>query len=356
MGDAKRPKLSWDWGTAYDLFVSLHVLHKPDQFGLRGSWAAGVRSRLQTSEREVLEDAQLLVALPIYWVYKLPDPKDCATALWTLGQIPARDRLQALAIAPETPIQATELLMDVAQRRSWNENDQETLRVVSHQEKGHSPRPKELATVLDWWVRADEFGEIYLAALQSYYQVFFAEEENRTRPALQQSLERAQALAEKMEVPVLVEELSQGLRFASLPELTDLILAPSYWSTPLVVFTQLSPQSMLLVFGGRPAEAGLVPGEVVPDAMLRSLKALADPTRLKILHYLTEKPHTPAQLSRQLRLRAPTVIHHLNALRLAGLVYLTLESEGERHYAIRTEMVGITCANLQEFLRENTAA
>ena len=32
--------LAWDWGTAYDLFMSLEVLHEPAKFGLRGAWAA----------------------------------------------------------------------------------------------------------------------------------------------------------------------------------------------------------------------------------------------------------------------------------------------------------------------------
>lgn len=41
-----RTKLYWDFGTAYDLFLSLHVLHEPDIFGLKASWAAGVRSRI----------------------------------------------------------------------------------------------------------------------------------------------------------------------------------------------------------------------------------------------------------------------------------------------------------------------
>ena len=71
---------------------------------------------------------------------------------------------------------------------------------------------------------------------------------------------------------------------------------------------------------------------------------------MKILRYLAAEPHTPAQLSRKLRLRAPTVIHHLNALRLAGLVHLNVEAGGERRYAMRTGMVKDTCDNLQDFL------
>jgi DNA-binding transcriptional ArsR family regulator len=107
---------------------------------------------------------------------------------------------------------------------------------------------------------------------------------------------------------------------------------------------------MLLLFGARPAAMSLVPGEDVPDAMLRALKALADPTRLRILRYLSNQPYTPAQLSRRLRLRAPTVVHHLNALRLAGLVQLTLESETERRYAARPGAVTTTFDHLRGFI------
>ena len=57
MSSAKtqHPQISWDMGTGYDFFVSLLVLHHPAKFGLRGAWAAGVRSRLAQEEREFLE-------------------------------------------------------------------------------------------------------------------------------------------------------------------------------------------------------------------------------------------------------------------------------------------------------------
>ena len=54
---ALSPHLAWDQGSAYELFVSLMVLHDPERFGLRASWAAGVRSRLPAAERKLLEDA-----------------------------------------------------------------------------------------------------------------------------------------------------------------------------------------------------------------------------------------------------------------------------------------------------------
>jgi DNA-binding transcriptional ArsR family regulator len=151
----------------------------------------------------------------------------------------------------------------------------------------------------------------------------------------------------------LVEDLSQGVHFTNLSNLSELILAPSYWSTPLVFFDKLAEERMLMTYGARPANASLVPGELVPDALLRGLKALADPTRLRILRYLVDKPLTPAELSRLLRLRAPTVVHHLHALRIAGLVHLYVEEGSDRRYAVRQESTQGLLASLREFLNES---
>ena len=48
-------QIQFDIGTAYDYFLSLWALHQPEHLGLRGSWAAGVRSRLPGPEREILQ-------------------------------------------------------------------------------------------------------------------------------------------------------------------------------------------------------------------------------------------------------------------------------------------------------------
>jgi DNA-binding transcriptional ArsR family regulator len=46
------------------------------------------------------------------------------------------------------------------------------------------------------------------------------------------------------------------------------------------------------------------------------------------------------------------VTHHLNILRLAGLVYLTLEEKDDRRYAARMDAVDEVFANFKNFLVE----
>jgi DNA-binding transcriptional ArsR family regulator len=221
------------------------------------------------------------------------------------------------------------------------------------EKEGKAGSREKLKTHLDGWARAEEIGEKYPEALRVYQEVFFAEEEKRIRPALKKALEQAQTLAEELELPDLLEELSQGLRFTEMPEMEVLALVPSYWVTPLMYFGSLGKDQNIWVFGARPADKSLVPGETVPDALLRALKALSDPTRLKIMHYLTQEPLSPAALSRKLRLRAPTVTHHLQTLRLAGLVQVTIgEGKEKKSFAARTEIVKATCEALETFLAQ----
>ena len=354
------PHLFWDWGTAYDLFVSLVVLHDPVSFGVRGAWAAGVRARLPASQRETLEQSQVLGHVPFHWIHTLPEPKDSSSVLWALEQLPAAERLSTLALAPgAAPDEMAQILKGVSTRGTWDEGDREALRAVyrcappSAEAKG-APSSQELSDILGLWARAEEFGERYLGALRAYQEAFFAEEETRIRPALQGALLRAQELAERLELLDLLEELSQGLRFDERPRASELVLAPSYWCTPLVFFGNVSEVREIWLFGARPRNASLVPGEVVPDVLLQTLKALSDPTRLRILHYLSGEPLAPGQLARRLRLRAPTVTHHVKTLRLAGLVQLILgEGKETKRYAARPEVVAAAFASLQEFLEES---
>jgi DNA-binding transcriptional ArsR family regulator len=347
------PSLYWDWGTAYDLFISLMALHEPAHFGLRAAWAAGMRSRLPARERETLEAFEQVPfsVVPYPWIYALPEPKDGRAVLRALEQIPADQRLLELSKWPGMPVPIWEILQRTAASGRWEQADTETLQTffLEHEEEKHA-KPEMLAAMLGWYAQGAEAGERLLGALRAYYEVFFAEEETRIRPALQQALERAQGLARELRPLDLLEQLSEGVRLDEGFETPEIILAPSYWGTPLLIFGEVSERRNIILFGARPKEASLVPGEAVPEATLRALKALSDPTRLRILRYLAEEPLTPTQLSQRLRLRTPTVVHHLLQLRLAALVQLSIGEGKEKRYSARKAAVEQIFAGLEGFL------
>lgn len=345
------PVVLWDNGSAYDLFISLHVLHAPERWEVRGSWAAGVRSRLAAEQRDFLQSIAGFLWAPLTWLYSLPAPKDSLTMLSALQQMPAPTRLATLSAfsAEAAACEIEDILNDIAERGNWTPGDLEILRRLTNTVKHPNAHWPEAAVA--WWARRDEFGERLLPALQSYYDVFFAEEEQRIQPALQAALARAQNLAPRLALPALLEELSQGVSYTAFPGVTEVVLAPSFWATPLIVYGDLTLQRHMILFGARPADMSLVPGDPVPETLYRQLKALADPTRLRILRYLSAEPHTPAELARKLRLRPPTVTHHLHLLRLAQLVRLTFSQDAPNpSYTTRPEALQAISQHLGAFL------
>jgi DNA-binding transcriptional ArsR family regulator len=349
----KPPKLIWDQGTAFDFFCSLRVLHEPGHYGLRPSWAAGVRSRVPAEYRKILEQVGSFIFIPSTWLVSLPAPKDVETVLWYLGSIPPEDRLLNLLQGCGAPRAVINLLQQVAARGSWTTQDQAGLREAYQPEKT-PPRTKILTSMLDLFSQPAASGESYLAALKAYQRVFFSEEERHIHPYLEQALSEAKEMAAHQPFDELIESLSRGVRLGEEPGFKEWVFVPSFWISPLVSFARVSDERAIFIFAGRPPEVSLVPGEMVPEGMLRVFKTLGDPTRLRILRYLSRENIPPAEIARRLRLRVPTVTHHLNALRLAGLVYLTLEEKDDRRYGARLEALDEVHENLISFLSDQT--
>ena len=348
------PKLAWDFGTAYDFFMSLCVLHDPDKWGLRGAWAAGVRSRLSADHRDFLKDVQSIVWMPLPFVHKLESPKSAQIAIDCLRQLPADARFESLVSAGGMSSHYPEmsLILDrVADTGMWDDNDVKQIYKLEKQLSGKSNK-KNIQRWLHWWINRPEFGERIVPALQNYYDVFFAEEEARIYRYLVDAQRQAQAMSDRMSVNEMIEDLTGGVRYGGeqLDAINNLVLAPSFWGAPFLIIGDMLDDKHIYLYPARPETASLVPGEVVPDALYQALKALADPTRLKILKYLSAEPQTPTELANKLRLRPPTVHHHLHTLRLAQLVYVTLYADSKR-YAARTEAISGTLITLENFLK-----
>jgi DNA-binding transcriptional ArsR family regulator len=347
------PTTRWDEGTAYDFFVSLFVLHRPEKFGLRPSWAAGVRSRLPAPQRDFLEKVQSFLPVPLCWLYLLPaEAKNVAGALHTLAQTPITERLPSLLFTADTPIEVFNALNNVTLHQTWSSAEQEILRTAL-MHRGIPLRPNTVNNLCEVWCDLTDSGERYLQALQAYYEVFFKQEEERIAPAVINGLRQAQQLASTLPMDEILDRLSHGVHFEQIETVDEVILVPSYWASPLVFYNRIHPhpRKLVILFGSRPETDDLISGESFPSDLVKRMKAIADPTRLRILRYLAQGPLSPSELSQLLRLRPPTVVHHLNELRLAGLVEIILHADGERGYNLRRAAVEEALRSLTDFLQ-----
>jgi DNA-binding transcriptional ArsR family regulator len=347
------PKISWDHGTAYDFFASLYVIHLPADFGLRPSWAAGIRSRLSSESRDVFSVTSIHLNIPALWLYGLPQPKPARSVLDALEAMRPEEILPTLASEPGSQEPCELLVRKVRDQGRWDEADVEAYRscMAPMYKKTPAGEPKTIGRWLDCWAKPDRFGESFRRGLREYYEVFYREEERRILPDLERSLARAQELAGRVSPAELFEKLSRGIRVESHLQQRELVLVPCWWCSPRILYMNLEPGRQVVLFGARPAEASLVPGDSVPGELLLALEALSDPTRLTILQALAEAPLTQADIARRLRLRPPTISHHLKSLRIAGLIAYIGEGSGETRYGVRLAQVDETCSQLKGFLK-----
>lgn len=346
-----KPIIIWEKGSAYDLFVSLQIIHRPEEFGLRPSWAAGVRSRLHIPLRDVLEQSQKFLPIPLSWIHTLPEPKDAAAVLAALEALPAKDRLPALTFGVKQNKKAQnfrEFLISLEGKQRLTANIEGQIK--AYYSNSNRITKEFMRALFEAWSTPVEFGEKFLEALEAYVTNFYREEEVRIIPAQAEALKKAQSMAAEKDLLTLLEELSSGVRMDWVKDVSKLVLAPSFWGAPFVFFDSMDSETGIILFGERPKGMALVPGDLVPEDLLNALKALADPTRLRILRYLLEGPRSPSELAKVLRLRPPTVVHHLHSLRLAGLVRVTVSPKSDRRYAVRMDGVDVTNRDLREFL------
>lgn len=186
--------------------------------------------------------------------------------------------------------------------------------------------------------------------LDTYLDRVFAKE----IPEIQEEVDRAGGEAEKL-LAVLptrtaIERLSGGYTIAPDLSLKRITLAPSVFAYPFVA-TRVDEGAgdALVVFGVRSDKIVNFEQAPLEVEVVRALKVLSSPARLRVLRRVAERPMTMADLVSELGLSQTTVHHHLVQLRAVGLVRQERTHEGMRHTAL-PEAAARIVRQLQEFL------
>jgi len=342
--------LTWETTTKYDFFISLSVLLNPERFNIRPTWAAGVRSRIPAAERKILRIIHSHFHLPSIWCCQMITPgKAGEFILNAVQQLPDDIVLTTLFMHSPEEYEIRQLLTRIAIQGSWQDQDLQTLRRELQQHLIFN-KPTEIKALLSAFSALSESGLLYKKALTSYYETFFREEELRILPYLKQSTQQGHLYAQTMPTLQVLKTLANGVTLQLDPAINKLICSPSYWITPLVSFDRITSETALVLYGCRPVHETVVPGEIIAPQMMQAIKAVADPTRLKIIKLLSKNPLIPKKIADQLRLRPPTVIHHLQILRSSGLVHLILNEADERLYNMEGNALQELLKDLETFL------
>ncbi len=337
----------WDKGTAYDLFASLFVLHNAESVGLRRAWAAGVRNRLGPAHRDILQKAVPIIGVPVEWIRSFPEPRDATAVLTTLNSLSDHDVLERLV---DARLSSAAAVIRARENGTYTRDDVDALLSDSSLGMARPDDANQAENLLGLFVEVESSGALLKGALEEFVLRFFKEEELRIGTTLDDSLMAARKRAESVTVVELVEELSGGLRLEDLAHVSALTLVPSFWAGPLILFETLPDGTYVILFSARPRDTSLIPGDPVPDALMRALQAVSDPTRLRIIKILAAQPRSQIEIARELRLRPPTITHHLKILRMANLVRLTESTAGEKRYDVREVRLREIVGDLTRFV------
>lgn len=89
-----------------------------------------------------------------------------------------------------------------------------------------------------------------------------------------------------------------------------------------------------------------------PEVLATFFQGLADPTRVRILELLAERPRTVSELVRELGLAQGRVSSHLSCLRWCGYVLATVEGRHNRYQLVDPRIRDIL-AGAESIMRDN---
>jgi DNA-binding transcriptional ArsR family regulator len=89
-----------------------------------------------------------------------------------------------------------------------------------------------------------------------------------------------------------------------------------------------------------------------PEVLATFFQGLAEPTRVRILELLAERPRTVSELQRELGLSQGRVSSHLSCLRWCGFVVATVEGRHNRYQVIDPRIREIL-TDAEAVVREN---
>lgn len=330
----------------YDLLVSLRALYNPRTYEATRGWAAATRAALgpDVYERGRFYFQGFDTALgygPARLIPALGDAAAPADLITAIRAARPADLALLMLDTGETPAESLALF----RRHLGGEPD---ARALDRAFRGVAPEwARRCRRVLaEPAAVQDELATL----LEVYRTAAFEAEVPHVGPALVRAASEVQELLGVLRTTEVIERLASGYTFGEDLALTRITLAPSVFVYPFMsARVDERAGEALVVFGVR-TDAFLKYDPIPIDpSLVRLLKAIADPGRLRVLKLLGRRPMFGPELVDALGLAQPTVHHHLAQLRAVGLLRQE-RTKGGMRYTIRRESAAASIGALERLL------
>ncbi|MEB1807148.1 MAG: winged helix-turn-helix domain-containing protein [Bacillaceae bacterium] len=168
--------------------------------------------------------------------------------------------------------------------------------------------------------------------LREWYDAYFFTIDDQILNNLRESVKKGLDLQQQLDASQLIEKLTNGIIPPKESD-RDALMIPQYHYSPTILHEKTIDQYIYFYpVDAKPVEAGSPPIE-----LMRTIRALSDENRMKILKYLAQGDRTFSDIQKFIGLAKSTVHHHLIVLRSSGLLSLVLYENQQHQYRFRKE-------------------
>ncbi|MDQ2742792.1 MAG: helix-turn-helix domain-containing protein [Chloroflexota bacterium] len=297
-----------DWAPAYELLVSLQAFaNRSDHSTLElgSEWLKRIRQQIQP---ELMENISFPTALEYVdaislLIHQCPVERDAIGFIAWLDALPLGELYERLE--PHILRGREELLSDLGAQRTR-----------------------------------------HVALLTAWNEQYFSHLDPAILAGLKADAEAKRALAASTAPDQLLEIATSGILFSDGDIAETILLVPQYHYRPWNLYSEYRgwrlfhyPVDALPLGAGEP-----------PPHLVRVTRALADPSRLRILRHLAQRPHRFTELVQCSGLSKSTVHHHMVILRAARLVRVHDAGSGPDTYVLRHNALDDLAAQLSTYI------
>jgi len=319
--------------SCYDFLVSLRALFNPRTYDGTRAWASAVRPTLSPAlrERGALFFQGHDTSLGAGVIRLVAGLREGAEPGALIRKVRASDPRTLALVMLDTGELSAEALMTFERAISAGVSAAELGQAFGGATADWSRRcRKVLADPV--WAQAE-----LVALLEEYLATVFTTEIAHVKVATDAGAARAAELLKVLPTIVAIEQLTGGYTLSAELHLQRITLAPSAFIYPFMASrVDERTSDALIVFGVRSDTLLKFDRIPIDPDLVRAVKAIGDPARLKVLRVLGQGPTSGADLVALLGLSAPTVHHHLHQLRAVGLVRQE-RTKGGMTYTIRPD-------------------
>ena len=338
LGEQQDGVVAFGYSPLLETVLSLHVLAEPKHHALQHGWVRAMRTLPASLRREI-------ATLSFLYRWHLPD---CILPTATSGYDEFSVELERLRRLP-IDVVAFDLLRPIydhgggarpARRRILSSPE---VRVEALRSAGaHGQASRRAAALL--FDDPQRLVDRFTSLIETYWEHAFAEEWARVEPQLAESVEVAGHQIANDGMGAFLVTLAPQLRVdagarsfgldvphdhrVSITAKNPLLLVPSVYVWPHVRVNCDPPWPLAVVYRAPHLVKGLQ--RSTPPELVRLLKALGDPTRLRILELLAKQPRSTQELAPLAGLTDAGASKQLRVLASVGL----LSAKREGYYVV----------------------